>query len=59
MVSRSLVDQGERSVPFGKYWRSSPLLFSLLGAVRVGEVDWEGCGDRERGVLLRVLCRDP
>ncbi len=55
MASRSSADQRERSVPFGKYWHSRPLSVfvgrALPGAVRVGEVDWDASGDRERGVL--------
>ena len=41
----------DRSVPFGKYWRSSPLVFSHGGAlpwcVRVTEVDVDVGGDTD------------
>ncbi len=35
------------------------LLFSLPGAVRVGEVDRDACGDRARGVLGEFLAAIP
>ena len=31
MAWRSSTSHLDRSVPLGKYWRSSPLVFSLLG----------------------------
>ena len=53
MRARSSAEWADRSVPLGRYWRSSPLVFSLSRAarvVRVAEVDLYAGGDGELGV---------
>ena len=51
-----------KSVRRGKYWRSSPLLFSLLlrcqGAVRIAEPDRDAGRHAEPGVLGHLLALD-
>jgi hypothetical protein len=56
----------ERSVPFGKYWRSSPLVFSFVPrchglpwAVGIAEVDLESGIDAQLGVLGHLLAAVP
>ena len=53
----------DRSLPLGKYWRSSPLVFSLVpplpGRVRVAEVDLAVRGDRDLRVRRPSPCPGP
>ena len=51
-----------RSVPLGKYWRSRPLVFSLLRAarrVRVGEVDLQAGLLLDPGVVEHLVALIP
>ena len=54
-AARSSASWRARSVPLGKYWRSSPLVFSLLprchGLLRVAEVDRQPGLNAQLGVL--------
>ena len=53
----------ESSVPRGKYWRSSPLVFSLLprchGTLRVAEVDLHAGVDGELDVFGHLFALVP
>ena len=54
MRARSAAEWTDRSVPLGRYWRSSPMVFSFeprCQGVRVAEVDRDAGGDGEVGVV--------
>ena len=50
-------------MPFGKYWRNRPFVFSFVPALpralRVAEVDLDTGGDRELGVLGHLFALVP
>ena len=62
-ASRSCWVWMHRSVPFGKYWRNRPLVFSFLSALpwRLGiaEVELDTGIDRELGVLGHLFALVP